>query len=358
MRHETPLTGLRAKKESDPSAFTDAIRAAALVAMYKGGGEAARQGKKLGVADRVVEGFEKANVAAGSVQGIGISSFGPTISAAFMQAVRNTGVADEIAASSLRFDQAYSRFYLYSQISAATVAEGAAKVLSRTNATATDLSPVKVANLIGMTQETIQALGDNGLRSLGAELKRGVAAAADTAFLAALSGNSTDSSISVADWGGFLDQFEELLRQVDVTSASKLFLVVSPEIGKGLAVAALKNGIDSVGWNSGSLANVELRVSESQTANRISLIDATGLATYLSELSLRSSSQASVEMVDSSSQTSATTVGAVQQVSAFQTGTIFLLAERSISVKAVRTNAFAHMTGVTIGDDGGSPAGA
>jgi hypothetical protein len=82
------------------------------------------------------------------------------------------------------------------------------------------------------------------------------------------------------------------------------------------------------------------------------------LATYLSELSLRSSSQASVEMVDSSSQTSATTVGAVQQVSAFQSGTIFLLAERSISVKAVRTNAFAHMTGVTIGDDGGSPAGA
>jgi hypothetical protein len=88
----------------------------------------------------------------------------------------------------------------------------------------------------------------------------------------------------------------------------------------------------------------------------MTLLDPTGLATSMGEIELRSSEHASIEMVDSSSQSSATSVGQAQMVSMFQTGSRALLAERSISVKAVRTNSFVHMTGVTIGDDGGSPA--
>jgi hypothetical protein len=352
-----PLSGLR-KQAPDPSALKDAYRAAALIASTKGPGEAARKAKRLDLHPRLIEGFEKAPVVAGNTAGIGISAFGPAVASAFMSAARNVGFADAVAADSMKFDDAYGRAYIYSSISAGPVVEGAAKVLRQMNASGFDLTPVKAANLIVVTRELIDALGDAGLRTLGQELKNGVAVATDAAFFTALSGNSTDSSISSADWASFLNSFEELLRLVDATSASKLYLIVPPEIGKGAAVAALANGVDSLAWNGGNLAGVEVRVSDAQTANRITLIDATGLATSMGELEFQSSEHASIEMVDSSSQTSATTIGAVSQVSMFQTGSYALRSERSISVKQIRTNAVWHMTGIEIGESAGSPAGA
>ena len=53
---------------------------------------------------------------------------------------------------------------------------------------------------------------------------------------------------------------------------------------------------------------------------------------------------------------STVTPTAVSTVSAFQTNTRLLLAERSIAVKAIRPNAFAHLTAVAIGETAGSPA--
>jgi hypothetical protein len=75
----------------------------------------------------------------------------------------------------------------------------------------------------------------------------------------------------------FLNVLDEMLRNVDAGAGSRLFLVVTPEMGKGIATAALANGITSINWNGGNLGGVELRVSDAQSANRLSLIDATGL---------------------------------------------------------------------------------
>jgi hypothetical protein len=155
----------------------------------------------------------------------------------------------------------------------------------------------------------------------------------------------------------FLNVLDEMLRNVDAGAGSRLFLVVTPEMGKGIATAALANGITSINWNGGNLGGVELRVSDAQSANRLSLIDATGLVTSMGELELSSTEQASIQMDDvASGHTSGPSVAAVSLVSLWQTNSVALRCERALAVKAVRPNSFFHMTGVIVGDEAGSPS--
>ena len=109
------------------------------------------------------------------------------------------------------------------------------------------------------------------------------------------------------------------------------------------------NGFDFLAWNGGSYAGVEILVSDAQSSNRITAVDATGLVVMLGDIELRSSGQALIEMVDSSSQTSAPSVSAVSMVSMFQTNSKCLRAERSLAVKAIRAGSFAHLTTVALG---------
>jgi hypothetical protein len=244
--HVTPLSGLRARHD-DISAFTDAIKAAACIMTTRGVDEAARKAALLNMPERVVEGLRKAAVAGGSTGGVGISSFGPAVANAFMQASRNVGFADEVAQFSMRFPEMVGRVMIYSAMSiASSVGEGAAKTLRSINMGEAEFDPVKAGSLVVLTNELIDALGSEGLRVLGQELKLGTANAADTAFLTALSGNSHENSISQNDWASFLAIFEEMLRLVDLGAASKPYLVVTPELGKGIASIALANGVDSI----------------------------------------------------------------------------------------------------------------
>jgi hypothetical protein len=355
-RHDTPLTGLRNKSPDDVHGYTDFVKAAALIMTTRNSDEAANKAQRMGLNPRIIEGLTKATVAGGSVGGVGVSSFGAAINNAFMQTSRNYGFADEIAQYSMRFSDKVGRAHIYSSFAADTISEGAAKKLKQVTLTANDFDPVKIANMVVLTRELIDAMGDEGVRTLGAELSKGVAVATDTAFLTALSGNSTDNSIVATDWAAFLDMFDELLRLVDLSSSSRPYLIVTPELGKGIATEALGAGVDSISWNGGSIAGVQLRVSDGQTANTMTLVDPTGLATSMGELELRSSEQADIEMEDAPSNASATSVAQASMTSMFQTNSRCLRAERTISVKAVRTNAFFHMTGVSVGDDAGSPA--
>jgi uncharacterized membrane protein len=357
MQHTPPLSGLRNKSPDEVHGFTDFVKAAAAIMTTQGPDEAARKAQRMGLNPRIVEALTKATVAGGSVGGVGVSSFGPAISNAFMATSRNYGFADEVAQYSMRYSDKVGRAHVYSAFAADTISEGAAKKLKAVNISAVDFDPVKVANMVVITRELIDAMGDEGVRTLGDELKKGVAVAADAAFLSALSTNSTDNSIVTTDWAAFLDMLEELLRLVDLGASSKPYLIVPPELGKGIAMEALAAGVDSVQWNGGTIAGVEVRLSEAQTANRMTLIDPTGLATSMGELELRSTEVADIEMEDAPSNASATSVAQSALTSMFMTNSRCIRAERTISVKSIRTNAYYHMTGVVVGDDGSSPAG-
>ena len=217
----------------------------------------------------------------------------------------------------------------------------------------TDFTPVKVAAQVVLTNETIVALGDEGLRILGQELKASVATGSDSAFLAGLAGNSGEAQ-GTDDWAGINADLEELLRDLALGAGSKPFLIMKPAAAKDLAVRGLLNGVDLLRWNGGSYAGVEIFVSDAQTSGRITAVDATGLVVLLGDLELRSSDRALIEMVDST-QTERPSVSAVSMVSMFQTNSRCLLAERSIAVKGIRGTAWAHLTGVGLGGGFDSP---
>ena len=281
-------------------AYTDFIKLAGCVMTSEGLGGAARRAQEKGWT-RVAQALTKATVAGTTVAATGIT----TLLSAFLAAVRNIGVVDTIAQSAMRVpDRFVGRIGVFSNIAASSINEGAAKTLKYLSLTMTDFTPVKVAAQVVLTNEAIAALSDEGLRILGQELKASVATGSDSAFLAGLAGNSGEAQ-GTDDWAGINADLEELLRDLALGAGSKPFLIMTPAAAKDLAVRGLLNGVDSLRWNGGSYAGVEILVSDAQTPGRITAVDATGLVVLLGDLELRSSDQALIEMVDSSSQTSA-----------------------------------------------------
>jgi hypothetical protein len=223
--------------------------------------------------------------------------------------------------------------------------------------TQTDFTPVKTAAQVVLTDECILALGDEGIRTLGTELKNSVAAATDAAFLSGLSGNSGEAIGGSDDWAGINGDLEELLRLLGLGAGSRPFFIVPPALAKSIAARGLINGVDSLRWDGGFWAGVPMLVSDAQTANRITVVDASGIVCLLGPLELRSTEQALVEMSDAPSMTSGTGVSAVSTVSMFQTNSKCLRAERTIATKGIRPTAWAHLTNVQLGQGSDSPAG-
>jgi hypothetical protein len=319
-------------------------------------GAASRKAEKLGL-DRVASALHgKAALAAGNTQAAGVSDFGNLIGV-FMDRSKQYGAFDRVADAALSVEDFVGQGVIFSGITAGAVVEGAAKPLKRVLLNATEFTPTKTAATVVLTRELIDGLKPEGLRALERELRAAVAVGGDTEFLSALSGESAEG-MGLDSWAGFLEDVEELLRLLTIGAGSRLFLVVTPEVGKAVAMQALANGITTIGWNGGNLGGVEILVSDAQTANRITAVDATGLAVRRGEIDLRSSEVASIQMDDAGSgHTSATAVGQVQQVSMFQTSSRCIICERSIAVKAIRPNAYAHLTNVSIAEDSNSPAG-
>jgi hypothetical protein len=167
--------------------------------------EAAQKAEALSLPPRIIEGLQKAAQPGGTVGGVGISSFGPSVANAFMATSRNFGFADEVARASMAFSPMEGRVYIYSAFSASTEAEGKAKAIKAIAMNAVDFTPVKVSNLVVLSRELVDALGGLGIRTLGDELRKGVAIATDSAFFTFLSGNSHDSSVfagAQAAWRG------------------------------------------------------------------------------------------------------------------------------------------------------------
>ncbi|HEU0017441.1 MAG TPA: phage major capsid protein [Methyloceanibacter sp.] len=174
----------------------------------------------------------KATSPAATITGSGASSFGPAVGS-FLLSLRNISAFDQIAAASMRFPSQFGgRVTVASQVTASTVAEGAAKPVRRVTLTQTDFSPLKITALVVLTKELIDGPTPSGLNLLIQELRNSVARGTDSAFLTALTGNS-DSALGGADsWQGFLDTLKEGLRNLSLGSASRVFAIVSPAMAR------------------------------------------------------------------------------------------------------------------------------
>jgi hypothetical protein len=312
--------------------------------------------KAAGLPKRIADFWAtKATLPANTTGTIGISSLGQNIGAT-MQRVFNIGAWDTIAADALKLPNFTGRVIVASSTAnAVTTAEGVAKPLVKAwTLSASDLAPKKIEPISVFSTELIAGLTPAGLEMIRRDLTSSTALASDSVLLSALTANSFDSQ-GQDSFAGFLIDFREALRNVGLGVGSKPYAIVAPALMKNLAVDAGSNGYPALAWNGGLFAGVQFLTSDAQTANRLTIVDATGLAVIASDIEVSSSDQASLEMSDAPTG-SAVSPTATSQVSMWQTGSVALKVFRELGVMPVRPGCFVHCTGIEYGGASDSPA--
>jgi hypothetical protein len=325
----------------DLEAKKDFIQAAMLIAGSGLRNEAARKAEaRPDISTRVAELLKKAATEAINTGASGLDL--GTIGARFVNTLRNYGAFDALAADANPFPLGYNTVAVDAMaVTASEVGEGTAKPIRRLQFNESELGPTKIIAQIVATRELIDAIRDEGMRLIDRVLTAAVAVGADAAMLSALSGNSA-ASAGVSGLTGFWIDLEEAIRAIDSGNGSRLYLIVDPELAKVLSLALLSAHGLNVPASNYDLGPVRVLATDAQTTGRITVVDARGLGIAQSPLGLRSSTEAAVEISDEPSG-SASAPTATQVVSLWQTNSVALLAERSIVVKAVRSNAHYHI---------------
>ena len=183
-----------------------------------------------------------------------------------------------------------------------------------------------------------------------------MALATDTALSSVFTSSASVESSGGTSWASMVAEIEELLHAVELGIISRPFLLVSQKDMKGLAAAAVENGVDSLGVLGGELMGITVVATGGQADGTVTLIDASGLVVADGQIELRTSDEGSVEMSDAPSHNTTSPTHSTL-VSLYQIDARALIAERSFAAKIVRPNSVMTLTGVSWGGAGDSPSG-
>ncbi|OOG62223.1 hypothetical protein B0E46_13310 [Rhodanobacter sp. B04] len=310
----------------------------------------ARAGGKLSLAaqfaDEHPNGLRVASVlrsavSAGTVADAGYagSLIGHTLVAAgFIESLPAASVLDRLLA-----DGVLRRVPLRTRLAISTVAatgqvvgEGAPTPVSSLALNGQDLDPMKTQALIAVSQELINGATAAGNVLLATELRNGVAAASDAAFLGRVvagASSVTGSASPLADLGAALET-------VNVKATGKPYLVIDVHTANRLATKASSTGEQAfplMGPNGGELAGIPVLVSDQVPAadsngRKALLLDATAIAGDAEAPMLDASDQATLQLATNPSG------GAQNLVSMFQTDSVALLITRWLGVNVTRAS--------------------
>jgi hypothetical protein len=261
-----------------------------------GVGEPERKAKSLRLSDRIQRGLEdrvrKAVVGGATAGNAGLSAYG-TMVGAFTSTLRNSGAFDRLLRDAMVMPMRPNRVVINSVVMIGSeVSEGAAKPLRALQLTSSDFQPKKIAVQLVMSRELVDGLTDEGMRTLGNELRAAVALGSDSVLLSELSSANTFEGSATTSWSEQLDQIEELMRSVKLGAGSKPYFITTSSIAKSLSKGAASVGLSGLGPMGGVLLDTPLVVSDAQSSGRITFVDASSLAVATEEISLRSSDEA------------------------------------------------------------------
>ena len=343
-----------ARSYDEATNYTAFIEACACLLASDRSHDAVSKAEVLGKGDRVGR-LIKAAVSGAITSNSGLVFVGPELSA-FMSALRQVGAADQIFAAAMRLPLHPGRVAVFTSIAGGTVNEGVAKPIRALRLTSADLTPIKAVATVVMSHEFISALSPEAIRLLGTELRGAVALATDVGLHTILTSSASVESSGGNTWAGMVAEIEELLHAVELGIISRPFLLVSQRAMKGLAAAALENGVTTLGVQGGELMGITVIATGGQADGTVTLLDASGLVISDAPIERRTSDEGSVEMNDAPSSNSTTPTHSTL-VSLYQIDSRALIAERSFGAKVIRSNAVASLTGVAWGGGGDSPSG-
>ena len=284
----------------------------------------------------------------GSVGGIGSPSWGGELSdyalvaESFISSLRNVGVFDRVAADAVQLPMKSRVAVAASATTGDGVSEAEPKIVTQLELANGQLDVMKCAATVVVTAELLRLGGENAMRLMMNELRSATVAATDSQFIFGL---DAMTSSAIASTGDVLADLRAMMLAVKSGSASRFFLVVTPDDAKVVATLSGTHGgtaFSSMTPQGGVIAGVNVMTSDHVAPGAALFLDAAQLAVSVGTVALSASTQATVTM----SETDLTSL--------WQRNMTGLRGERFFSFEPLRATATAALTGVDWSP--GSPA--
>jgi len=224
---------------------------------------------------------------------------------------------------------------------ASVSAEAALKPITKLALDGNGVAPQKAVAIVVVTDDLLRFASPIATALINGELRAGVAAATNLAFLAGLADgiapiNSTDDPLA---------DLRAALAVVAANGGARPHWVVDPALAVQLATYSVNGApaFPAMTANGGVVAGVPVLVSDQLPADSLGslsiVVDASQLAMASETITLRASSFAALAMDDSPSP------GAQNLVSMFQTNSTAILAERRFGSQRLRDGAVVVISG-------------
>jgi hypothetical protein len=342
LRRATPIEGCSDAAKN----FARAARMLALARMH--GTMPEHLAEKMREPRAVVDYLtQKADVGAASTSGFSALVGSNALAGGFQVFMRGASIVDTVYADAVKADLRTTGSMLTAGASAAEVAEGGPKQLQVFSLTQINMTPTKAVAAIAITDELMREAA-TAIPQMQTELRNAVRDAGDAGFLADITAANQGESLGLDDYDSVRGDIRELIRSVNWGEGSKLLLVASAQQATHMSLLAYDKGHSDMTPMGGRFFGLPVMVTDNLPSGYLSLIDSTGLVMALTDIELRASSQADMQLSNASTQSSVTPTQ-TNLTSAFQTGATFVIAERSFSVMLGRPLAVATLTGATWG---------
>jgi hypothetical protein len=220
-----------------------------------------------------------------------------------------------------------------------TISEGSAKPISSLTITSATADIRKAMAAIAISEELARVSEDFD-NLLGQALRAACIKAVDEQFIAVATSGAATITSSGSNLAAFLDDLGTALHEIGTDVNSRLFIVMTSKNAEALAILLAETGspVTAMTPRGGTIAGVEVLVSDALAADTWLLVDATAFAAATGEIALTTLRHGSINMstTPDSPPTSATHLHSLWQLNQRA-----LVAERFFILEKLRTDAAA-----------------
>jgi hypothetical protein len=224
-----------------------------------------------------------------------------------------------------------------------TISEGSAKPVSSLTITSATADIRKAAAIVVVSEE-LARLTENLDSLIGQSLRNACIKAVDEQLIAVATSGVTALTSSGSNLAAVMDDIGTALHEVNTDSNSRLFLIMTSKNAEALAILLAEASSPSTMMTprGGTIAGIEVLISDALSADTWLLVDASGFAAATGEITLSTLRHASLHM---SNTPDSPPTGATQLHSLWQLNQRGLVAERFFILEKLRTDAVASFTG-------------
>jgi HK97 family phage major capsid protein len=199
------------------------------------------------------------------------------------------------------------------------------------------LEAERVSAHVVISDELARSLAPASTSRIGDELRKAASIAVDAKFLALIAATPgiTSSGSSGVTAANILADLTTRLNALTIGADSRLWLIVSPKLGKTLSLVQGTGGYILQG---GAIGGIKVAVSDS-ASTVATLVDAKGIAAELDSLTLDSTREATLQLSDTPSS------GEQSGVSLWQNNSTGLRVEVAFGAVAMRSTSVTQITG-------------